>query len=541
MAEPTAHVDTFARDRLPPAELWPTLDLSMLSYPPRLNAAAELLDAAVARGQGGRVALRAEDGDWTYAALLDKANRIAEVLRDDLGVVPGNRVLLRGANSKMLAACWFAVLKAGGIAVGTMPLWRARELGHIVTKAAVRFALCEAALRDELDAVRQAMPSLDRILIFGGGPADGLEARMEAKSGQFASVDTAADDVAIIAFTSGTTGPAKGALHFHRDLLATCDTFGKHVLRAAPDDIFIGSPPFAFTFGLGALILFPMRIGASTALPAAVTPPRLLQAIPRFGATVCWTAPTGYRVMAEQARAADLTRLRLCVSAGEPLPLAVFEAWRRLTGLRIIDGIGATEMLHIFIACSGDDIRPGATGRPVPGYHARVVDAAGNDAPPGVVGRLAVQGPTGCRYLDDPERQRAYVRDGWNYTGDAYLRDADGYFWYQARTDDMIVSSGYNISGLEVENVLLEHAEVRECAVIGVPDAARGMIVKAFVVPRDAASVGPPLVAALQEHVKAVLAPYKYPRAIEFLDALPRTANGKIQRILLRQRSQSAG
>ncbi|HJQ58787.1 MAG TPA: AMP-binding protein [Vineibacter sp.] len=540
MAAASAHVDTFARDHLPPPELCPKLDLSMLSYPPRLNAAAALLDDAVRRGQGDRIAFRAADGDWTYGELLDKANRIAEVLRDDLGLVPGNRVLLRGVNSKMLAACWFAVLKAGGIAVGTMPLWRARELGHIVTKAAVRYALCEAALRDELDAVRQAVPSLDRVLTFGDGFADGLEARMEGRSGRFETVDTAADDVAIIAFTSGTTGPAKGTMHFHRDLLATCDTFGRHVLRATPDDIFIGSPPFAFTFGLGALILFPMRIGASTALPAAVTPPRLLEAILQFGATVCWTAPTAYRVMAEQGRAADLASLRLCVSAGEPLPLAVFEAWRNLTGLRIIDGIGATEMLHIFIACSGDDIRPGATGRPVPGYSARIVDEAGNDAPPAVVGRLAVQGPTGCRYLDDPERQRAYVRDGWNLTGDAYLRDADGYFWYQARTDDMIVSAGYNISGLEVENVLLEHADVRECAVVGVPDPARGMIVKAYVVPRDPASAGPPLVMALQQHVKAMLAPYKYPRAIEFLEALPRTANGKVQRVVLRQRSQSA-
>ncbi len=533
----TAHVDTFARDRLPPRELWPNLDLSSVPHldVPRLNAAVELLDRMVAGGQGGRIVFRTPRGDWTYAQLLDKTNRIAAVLRDELGLVPGNRVLLRGANTAEMAACWFAVLKAGGIAVATMPLLRARELTHIATKAQIRHALCDAALMAELELTQAAVPALDRVAAFGADATDGLEARMARHDGTFANVDTAADDVALIAFTSGTTGPAKGTMHFHRDLLASCDTFGRHVLRADADDVFIGSPPFAFTFGLGALILFPMRIGASTALPEMATPPRLLEAIGRFGATVCWTAPTAYRVMAEQGRAADFAGLRQCVSAGEHLPAAVFEAWRALTGIRIIDGIGATEMLHIFIACSGDDIRPGATGRAVPGYRARVVDADGRDLPPGTVGRLAVQGPTGCRYLDDVERQSGYVADGWNYTGDSYVMDGDGYFWYQARTDDMIVSAGYNISGPEVEDVLLEHPDVRECAVVGASDPERGMIVTAFVVPRDPAAAGAALTAALQAHVKANLAPYKYPRAVRYVDALPRTETGKTQRFRLRE------
>lgn len=536
MSAPSAHIDTFARDHLPPAALWPHLDLSSVPHldVPRLNAAVELLDRTVATGHGTRIVFRTAQGDWTYDQLLDKANRIAAVLRDDLGLVPGNRVLLRGANTAMMAACWFGVLKAGGIAVATMPLLRARELAHVATKARVRHALCAAPLLAELDQMRATMPALDRVLAFETDAPGGLEAQMARRDGTFANVDTAADDVALIAFTSGTTGPAKGTVHFHRDLLASCDTFGRDVLKAGPDDIFIGSPPFAFTFGLGALILFPMRVGASTALPEAVTPPRLLEAIPRFGATVCWSAPTAYRVMADQGRAADFASLRQCLSAGEHLPLAVFEAWRRLTGLRIIDGIGATEMLHIFIACSGDDIRPGATGRAVPGYHARVVDAQGRDVAAGTVGRLAVQGPTGCRYLDDVGRQQGYVQDGWNYTGDSYVKDGDGYFWYQARTDDMIVSAGYNISGPEIEDVLLEHPAVRECAVIGAPDPERGMIVKAFVVPRDPAAAGPDLVAALQTHVKATLAPYKYPRAVAFVDVLPRTETGKVQRFRLR-------
>ena len=536
MSAVSAHIDTFARDHLPPAALWPHLDLSSVPHldVPRLNAAVELLDRTVATGHGTRIVFRTAQGDWTYDQLLDKANRIAAVLRDELGLVPGNRVLLRGANTAMMAACWFGVLKAGGIAVATMPLLRARELAHVATKARVRHALCAAPLLAELDQMRATMPALDRVLAFETDAPGGLEAQMARRDGTFANIDTAADDVALIAFTSGTTGPAKGTVHFHRDLLASCDTFGRHVLKASPDDIFIGSPPFAFTFGLGALILFPMRVGASTALPEAVTPPRLLEAIPHFGATVCWSAPTAYRVMADQGRAADFASLRQCLSAGEHLPLAVFEAWRHLTGLRIIDGIGATEMLHIFIACSGDDIRPGATGRAVPGYHARVVDAQGCDVAAGTVGRLAVQGPTGCRYLDDVGRQQGYVQDGWNYTGDSYVKDGDGYFWYQARTDDMIVSAGYNISGPEIEDVLLEHPAVRECAVIGAPDPERGMIVKAFVVPRDPAAAGPDLVAALQTHVKATLAPYKYPRAVAFVDVLPRTETGKVQRFRLR-------
>lgn len=537
---PTAFADTFARDGLPPREMMPEMDFSglpELAYPPRLNAAAELLDR-MAEGAGGeRTALLWPGGRWTYRELRETANRIARVLRDDLGVVPGNRVLLRAPNNAWMAACWFAVLKAGGIAVATMPLLRPRELAYVAEKARVTLALTDARLAADLEQAAAEAPTLERIVRFGGGggEAGSLEALMEGKAATFENVDTAADDVAMIAFTSGTTGRAKGTVHFHRDVLAACDCFPRHVLRAGPDDVFCGSPPLAFTFGLGGLLLFPMRIGAAALLVEQPTPPNLLQAIQDHRATVLFTAPTAYRAMTALAGQFDLSSLRKCVSAGEHLPAATWEAWREATGLKIIDGIGSTEMLHIFISAPEEEVRPGSTGRAVPGYRARIVDEQGRELPPGTLGRLAVQGPTGCRYLDDAERQRAYVQDGWNLTGDAYVMDADGFFWYQARGDDMIVSAGYNIAGPEVENVLLEHPAVLECGVVGVPDAERGQVVKAFVVVREGHAPGPELVKALQDWVKAQIAPYKYPRQVEFVKALPRTQTGKLQRFRLRE------
>jgi 2-aminobenzoate-CoA ligase len=564
--DPSAHLDPFARDHLPPSEQWPVFDsggLAGLDYPKRLNAAAELLDRMVEKGFGARPCLRCEtvqwkqiiepDGHhpvaypetlaeiWTYADLLERANRIANVLVTELGLQPGERVLLRDANTPMMAACWFAVLKAGGIAVGTMPLLRARELHYIIDKAKVRYALCAEDLAAELDAARQQTAALEKLVLFRSARSDGLEARMARQPARFANVSTSHDDVALIAFTSGTTGAAKGTMHFHRDLLAICDCFPK-LLTLGPDDIFCGSPPLAFTFGLGGLLLFPMRVGASTLLLPKVTAEGLLQAIQRHRCSVCFTAPTLYRAMAELARNFNLASLKTCVSAGETLPLPVFEAWQRATGLKIVDGIGSTEMLHIFISAAGDEIRPGATGKPIPGYQAMVVDEAGKPVPPDTIGRLAVRGPTGCRYLDMPEQQQKYVQNGWNLTGDAYRCDGDGYFWYQARTDDMIVSAGYNISGPEVEAALLDHPKVLECAVVGSPDSERGEIVKAFVVLRPGTAADEVTRTALQDHVKAVIAPFKYPRAIEFVTTLPRTETGKIQRFRLREeeRAQAA-
>jgi 2-aminobenzoate-CoA ligase len=536
MLDPSAHRDSFARDNLPPRERWPAMDyaaLPELAYPKRLNAAVELLDRMVERGFGDNPCIRWQGGFWTYAGLLDKANRIANVLVAEMGLVPGNRVLLRAANNPMHAACWFAVMKAGGIAVGTMPLLRARELCYIIEKAKVEFAFCDKMLSAELDAARAKSPTLRSVVYFHDSGERGLEARMTAQSAGFANVATSHDDVALVAFTSGTTGPAKGTMHFHRDVLTICDTFPKYVLKPEADDIFIGSPPLAFTFGLGGVLLFPMRVGASTLLLEKTGAEILLQAIQDHRATICFTAPTLFRIMAELVPRYDIASLKKCVSAGETLPLPVFDSFRKATGIRIIDGLGSTEMLHIFVATAGDDIRPGATGKAIPGYQAIVVDEAGNEVPRNTVGRLAVRGPTGCRYLAD-ERQTSYVQGGWNLTGDAYLMDEDGYLWYQARTDDMIISAGYNISGPEIEAVLLDHPGVGECAVIGAPDAARGQIVKAFVVPRELANADAALVKALQDFVKAQIAPYKYPREIEFVTALPRTETGKVQRFRLR-------
>ena len=532
----TAHVDTFARDRLPPRELWPQMifDLPALRFPERLNCAVELLDAAVAKGWGDRPCLRTPDGAvWTYADLKDRADRIAAVLVEDHGLVPGNRVLLRSANNPMMVATWFAVMKAGGIAVATMPLLRAKELVQVIEKAQVTHAVCDARLIEELDRARAEAPVLARVATYNGGPG-GLEDAMAAKSAPFVAVDTASDDVCLIAFTSGTTGQPKGTMHFHRDVMAIADCFPPTLLKAGADDVFTGSPPLAFTFGLGGMVIFPMRVGASTLLLERAAPDLLAAAIAAHKVTVCFTAPTAWRALVGLADAHDLTSLRRGVSAGEALPRPTFEAVETRLGLKLIDGLGATEMLHIFVSSADEGCRPGATGREIPGYRAKVVDDDGNEVPRGTPGRLAVIGPTGCRYLDDP-RQTTYVRDGWNLTGDAYLMDADGYLFYQGRTDDMIVAAGYNIGGPEVEDALLTHPAVRECGVVGAPDEGRGTIVKAYVVPAPGAVAGPDLVKDLQDHVKRTIAPYKYPRAIEFVDVLPRTETGKLQRFRLRE------
>ncbi len=543
---PTAHIDTFTADHLPPQDQWPELlfegaELQALAARAQLNCAAELLDVAVQKGWGDRPCIVSDTIRWTYAELLERSNRVAQVLVQDMGLVPGNRVLLRSPNTPMMAACWLGVVKAGGVAVPTMPLLRARELRVIIDKAQISHALCDAALAEELRTA-QSGSVLHQVRWITGdtaaqassaAPTTSLEWAMAQHSGHFSAVPTAATDTAFLAFTSGTTGVPKATMHFHRDVMAACLCWPRHTLQAQADDVFIGSPPLAFTFGLGGLLLFPLHIGASTVLLPQASPPLLLEGIQRHGATVVFTSPTSYRAMAARGQELRSSRLRHCVSAGEALPAATRELWASATGLGMIDGIGSTELLHIFISARAQDAVPGATGQVVPGYRARVVDDQGQEVPDGTVGRLAVRGPTGCRYLAD-ERQRQYVQHGWNLTGDAYRRDAQGHFHYVSRTDDMIVSSGYNIGAPEVEDALMSHPAVAECGVIGVPDEERGQIVKAFVVLRPEHPPSEQTLQALQDHVKATIAPYKYPRAIRFVASLPRTETGKLQRFRLR-------
>jgi 2-aminobenzoate-CoA ligase len=529
---PSAYADSFCRDNLPAASQWPELEFTLadLNYPERLNCADELLDATIATHGADRPCLLSPDDAWSYGELASRASQVARVLTEDLGLVPGNRVLLRGPNNPWLVACWLGVLKAGGVAVTTMALLRAGELATIGEIARVRLALCDHRHTAELESAQ--IPDL-RIVPFGGtGPAD-LTTLASGKPVTVTSVPTAADDVAMIAFTSGTTGRPKATMHFHRDLLATADTYSRHVLKPRPDDLFTGTPPLAFTFGLGGLVIFPLRAGAATLLLERATPAELADHIAARGVTVCFTAPTAYRAMIAAGKAPELRGLRRPVSAGEHLPASTWQAFYDATGVQIIDGIGSTELLHIFISAADEDIRPGSTGRAVPGYRATILDDEGKPVPDGEPGRLAVRGPTGCRYLAD-SRQLSYVSDGWNLTGDTYIRDADGYFWYQARSDDIIISAGYNIAGPEVEEALLSHPDVAECGVVGVPDEARGHIVKAFVVLGGGAAGSPAAAAELQAHVKQRIAPYKYPREIEFVAALPRTNTGKLQRYRLR-------
>jgi 2-aminobenzoate-CoA ligase len=529
---PSAHVDTFCRDRLPPQDQWPEFlyDLPQLRYPERLNCAAELLDATAARDGSGRPCLRSPTQTWTYGETVRWTNQLAQVLTEDFGLQPGNRVLLRGPNNPWLAAAWLAVVKAGGVTVTTMALLRPKEIATITGLTEPSLAICDHRFAEDLAA---GAPSLTTLTYGGDGPDD-LAARCAAKDGAFTPVLTAADDVAMLASTSGTTGQPKVAVHFHRDVLATCDTFSHYLIKPRPDDVFTGTPPLGFTYGLGGLLLYPLRAGASTLLIERATPVELAEAIAAHGVTVLSTAPTAYRAMLAAGKASSLKNLRRCVSAGEHLPKSVWEEFRETAGIAIIDGIGSTEMLHIFIGAADGDIRPGATGRAVPGYRATILDADGAEVTDGQPGLLAVKGPTGCRYLSDP-RQRVYVRDGWNITGDTYTRDADGYYWYQARSDDMIISAGYNIAGPEVEEALLGHPDVLEVAVIGAPDDDRGMVVQAFVVLRKGTPASQDKAAELQEFAKRSIAPYKYPRVVEFVAELPKTISGKTQRYRLRQ------
>ena len=533
---PTAHTDTFARDNLPPAALWPQILLGRFDYPERLNAGVELSDRMVARGFGDRTALIGDGRRRTYRELAEWTNRIAHALVEDCGVKPGNRILIRAGNTPALVACWLAATKAGAVVINTMPLLRAGELGKIVDKAEVSLALCDMRLMDELVTCAKTSKFLKQVIGFDGTANHDAELDRIAlsKPVTFEAVKTGRDDVALLGFTSGTTGEPKATMHFHRDLLIIADGYAKDVLGVTPDDVFVGSPPLAFTFGLGGLAIFPLRFGASAALFENASPANMIDLIRTYRATVSFTAPTGYRAMlAAVGHGADLSSLRVAVSGGETLPAPVFEEWVAKIGKPILDGIGSTEMLHNFISNRFGDASPACTGKPVTGYEAMIVDDNMKEKPRGEVGKLAVRGPTGCRYLAD-KRQGAYVREGWNLTGDAFSQDENGYFHFAARNDDMIISSGYNIAGPEVEAALLAHPDVKECAVIGVPDEARGQIVQAHVVLKDGTLPSPETAKKLQDHVKATIAPYKYPRSLKFIDALPKTPTGKIQRFRLR-------
>jgi 2-aminobenzoate-CoA ligase len=539
MLGPSAHIDTFTRDNLPSVEHQPDFLLGSFDYPERLNVGVELTDRMVQKGFGDSTALIGNGRRRTYKELTDWTNRLARALVENYGVRPGNRVLIRSANNPAMVACWLAATKAGAVVVNTMPMLRAGELAKIVDKAKIALALCDTRLMDELVACAKGNRFLEQVVGFDGTANHDAELDRVAltKPVRFEAVATGRDDVALLAFTSGTTGVPKATMHFHRDLLIVADGYAKEVLRVTPDDVFVGSPPLAFTFGLG-LAIFPLRFGAAAALLEDASPANMIKIIETYRATIAFTAPTAYRAMlAAKDGGADLSSLRLAVSAGETLPAPVFDDWIKKTGKPILDGIGATEMLHIFISNHHDDMAPGSTGKPVRGYEAKIVDDDMKEVPRGTTGRLAVRGPTGCRYLAD-DRQRTYVREGWNLTGDSFMQDEQGYFHFAARSDDMIISAGYNIAGPEVEAALLTHGDVRECAVIGVADSERGQVVQAHVVLTDGVAADAETVKRLQDHVKATIAPYKYPRSVKFTTALPKTETGKIQRFLLRDQGQ---
>ncbi len=529
--------DNFAHNNLPAAKLQPEylFDHPDFEFPESLNCVAPLLDIHIKEGRGNQIAIRTFDSVWTYQDLYNKANQIANFLIDDTGFVSGNRVLIRSANNPMFVACWFAILKAGGIVVATMPLLREKELSVMIESAQISHAFCDYRLRDEMDLVKE--PALQKVIYFDGSEQSEqeLEKAIPQKPIQFENYPTRSDSVSLIGFTSGTTGKPKMTAHFHRDVILICEAFPKYSLQPKPNDVFTGSPPLGFTFGLGGLVLFPFYYGASTFLIEKPSPEILLDAIQKYKITVCFTAPTAWRILTTKVKDYDISSLRKCISAGETLPLKVWEDWYNITGLKIIDGIGATEMLHIFISSNEDNMKKGATGVPIHGYEAKIVDKKGNEVATNEPGRLAVRGITGCRYLNRTDKQKEYVQNGWNLTGDIFRKDEDGYFWFVARGDDMIISSGYNIAAIEVENVLLTHPEIAECAVVGLPDEERGMLVCSYIVLKDKTKACPDLGKAIQNWFKEVAAPYKYPREVRFMDNLPKTETGKIQRYKLKQ------
>ena len=535
MLSPSAHIDTFARDNLPPVDQWPEFNLDFFDYPDHLNAAFELTDKMVSAGFGDNTALIGNGRRRTYKELTDWSNRLAHALVEDLGVKPGNRVLIRSANNPAMVACWLAATKVGAVVINTMPLLRAAELRKYIEMAKIDFALCDSRLSEEMRACEEDFPKL-MVKEFDGTSNHDAELDQLAleKPVQFHSVKTGRDDVALLSFTSGSTGEPKATMHFHRDLMIVADGYAKEVLNVSETDVFVGSPPLAFTFGLGGLAIFPLRFGAAATLLEDASPPNLIEIIQKYKATVCFTAPTAYRVMLQAMdEGANLSSLRAAVSAGETLPAPIYEDWKAKTGKPMLDGIGATELLHIFISNRFEDHKPSCTGKPVTGYEAKVVNEYGQEVPEGEIGRLAVRGPTGCRYLND-NRQKLYVIDGWNITGDSFSRDSEGYFHFAARNDDMIISSGYNIAGPEVEAALLAHEAVSECAVIGIPDEERGEIVEAHIVLNGEKIGDQTLTKALQDHVKSIIAPYKYPRSIIYKKTLPKTQTGKIQRFRLK-------
>ena len=536
---PSSHIDTFIIDNMPPENLWPEMDYSVLSelaeYPERMNVATELLDKMAAQGCADKPIIYFKDEIWTYEDLMHYSNQIANVLVEDYGMVSGERILLRSGNHPMLIASWFAILKAGGIAIASMPVLRERELVYMIKKAKVNLAISDIKLAEDIEAAGRQTDDLRNILYFGSEDYDSLNKAMANKSSTFDNIDTSACDPCVIGFTSGSTGTPKGTLHFHRDILAVADTFIRYVVKIRSDDIVCGSPQIAFLYGLCAYMTDTMRFGASTVVVERATPEVLLETIEKYKATVCFSTPSGYKLMLDEIGKYDTSSLRLCIAGGEPLAPAVFHQWEEKTGIKIINGLGISELLHIFISASGDDIRPGLIGKAVPGFEVRVVDENFNDTLPGEIGQMIVKGPNGCRYLDDIERQKSYIRDGWNLSGDLCIRDEEGYFSYEARTDDMILTGGYNVSGLEVEAVLMEHEAVREVAVVGSPDKDRGQIVKAFIELKDKNLAGEDLITELQNFVKSQISAFKYPRAIEFLGGLPHTPTGKIQRGALRQ------
>ncbi|MEC4005056.1 AMP-binding protein [Flavobacterium sp. SUN052] len=524
--------DNFAHNNLPSLDLQPEysfLDLPQFQHPEMLNCVDKLLDNHIKESRGNNTCIRTFETTWTYQDLYEKANQIAHVLVDDLGLVSGNRVLLRSANNPMMVACWFAIIKAGGIVVATMPLLRSKEIKIFIDCAEISHAICDSELSEEMNLVKSDY--LKKTSYFRNGD---LETLMQSKPKTFTNYHSKADSVALIGFTSGTTGLPKMTAHYHKDILNICEAFPNYALQPTPNDVFTGSPPLGFTFGLGGLVLFPMYFGASTFLIEKPSPDLLLQAIQDFKITICFTAPTAWRIITTKVNEYDISSLRKCISAGETLPLKVWQDWYDATKLKIIDGIGATEMLHIFISSNEENIKPGATGKAIMGYEAKIIDSNGNEVPRNESGRLAVRGITGCKYLNREEKQLEYVENGWNITGDIFRQDEDDYFWFVARGDDMIISSGYNIGAIEVESVLLTHEDILECAVVGLPDEERGMLVCAHIVLKDSSKASDELKKSIQLWFKEVATPYKYPREIIFTDVLPKTETGKIQRFKLK-------
>jgi benzoate-CoA ligase len=505
-----------------------------LGVPARFNAASWLIDRHVPEGRGGKVAIECGDERVTYAELAERVNRCGSGLRDR-GVMPGDRVMLVLEDGPAFFYAFFGAIKIGAIPIPTNTLWKTADYHYVLNDSSAVVLIVSATLLPAVDAgPRAVFPALRQIIVTG--PDGTFESWLEPGANMLDAADTSHDDPAFWLYSSGSTGAPKACVHLHHDMLACATLFGIGVLGIREDDRCFSAPKLFFAYGLGNAGYFPLAVGATSILwPGPPAAAAIYAVIARHRPTLFFFVPTGYAMMLSQPGDFDLSSVRLASSAGEALPPPLYDRFKQRFGLDILDGIGSTELLHTFISNREGAIRPGSSGQLVDGYDAALLNEEGQCVQPGEVGNLFIRGESACaEYWNQPEKTRETFRDGWVRTGDKYSQDADGFYWHAGRSDDMLKVGGMWVSPIEIERALIDHEAVLECAVIGREDADTLIKPMAFVVVQPGWSATAELARALEAFVRSRLAAYKRPRWVQFVDALPKTATGKIQRFKLR-------